>query len=88
MEPPENNDGHILAGKCVVVGDEHIGKTCFISHLRGQPFSSEYSSTLVDMTPVRTLRDGKLMLVDCWDTPGIVAQELVALQVEFKLPLR
>ncbi|KAM7538826.1 hypothetical protein Aperf_G00000047458 [Anoplocephala perfoliata] len=69
-EPSDNKSGHILTGKCVVVGDERIGKTCFISRLRGQPFRSEYSSTLVDMAPLRTSKDGTLMLVDCWDTPG------------------
>ncbi|VDN96896.1 unnamed protein product [Rodentolepis nana] len=70
METPECKENHILIGKCVVVGDERVGKSCFISRLCGQPFRNTYSATLVDMAPVKTTKDGNLMLVDCWDTPG------------------
>ena len=62
---------HLLTVKCVVVGDEGVGKSCFISRLSGSPFRSEYCKTMVDMATVRTMREGTLMLLDCWDTPGM-----------------
>ncbi|KAM3186074.1 hypothetical protein ACTXT7_005080 [Hymenolepis weldensis] len=70
METRESKEDHILIGKCVVVGDERVGKSCFISRLCGQLFRSEYFATLIDMAPAKTMKDGTLMLVDFWDTPG------------------
>lgn len=70
METGECKENHILLGKCVVVGDERVGKSCFISRLCGQLFRSEYFATLIDMAPAKTMKDGTLMLIDFWDTPG------------------
>ncbi|VDM18067.1 unnamed protein product [Hydatigera taeniaeformis] len=69
MATSESEKEHILTIKCVVVGDERIGKSCFIARLSGHSFRSHYRPTMVNLTSVRTTREGRLMLVDCWDTP-------------------
>ncbi|KAL5104781.1 Rho-related GTP-binding protein RhoG [Taenia crassiceps] len=70
MATPRVENDHILTVKCVVVGDERIGKSCFIARLSGHSFHSQYCPTMVNLTSVRTMREGHLMLIDCWDTPG------------------
>ncbi|VDK39746.1 unnamed protein product [Taenia asiatica] len=70
MATSEAEKDQILTIKCVVVGDERVGKSCFIARLSGRSFHSQYCPTMVNLTPVRTMREGRLMLIDCWDTPG------------------
>ncbi|VDD80394.1 unnamed protein product [Mesocestoides corti] len=63
-------ENQVFTIKCVVVGDERVGKSCLIARLSGKPVDNEYRQTMVDMSTVRTFLGKTLTLVDFWDTPG------------------
>lgn len=61
---------NITTIKCVVIGDEKVGKTSLIRRLVENNFSFDYKKTIVEYMPFDFSVNNKNIRLNIWDTAG------------------
>lgn len=63
---------HEIMFKCILIGDQAVGKSSILSRITGHEFKDNYDATVgVEFSNFHWNIDGKLIKMQIWDTAGM-----------------